>query len=559
MAWHSKGFSIAVGCSDSTVRIVDVESGRCTLRISIDKDGQGDALVWDVKFLSDFTIVTGSSTGRTQFWNGQYGTLKHNYQSHLADILTLVVNENENVVYASGVDTKVVEFKKIKDNNDIVSWVQCQSVRKHTHDVKSLAVASGNTLFSGGIDTELVVYSTDRFDHSNTSQYSPFSSWSNRFKYASLSNTLMYHDSSSLKFWKITPKHCQILSNNPSSNSCSPDKDALRSQISNCRSPTPSDSNLSLPSVASSVESDLLISCGLPVNFLEIKAASVHHILSSAMSEDGKIVVFSSCNKTWIYSIASAIVCVSCSDISACSIAINHTSSEIVLGLTEGGLGKTNLPPTLDRRSNIAFETIRKQKNNLSSIFCQIKYSPCGKYLLALNRKFRMLLYDTASMTCTAKLPRLDDYRIPYAIFDPLLPLVYIFASSNKELYTFDIKEGSLTSSLTLPNYRHSKTILGCTNGFSMSCNRKYLIVYDTDHLLLLRGDGDRVPIPKISRPGKKRPRDSVSFPFKMIKNYKDMIFVAPLQCGELLIVEKPWTDVLNALPNSLERKKYAT
>ena len=553
MSWHPKGFNIAVGCSDSTVRIIDVESGHCTLRISIDKVGRDDTLVWDVKFLSDFTVVTGSSTGKTQFWNGQYGTLKHNYQSHLADVLTLVLNEDENILYASGMDTKVVQFKKVNDDN--VVWVQCQGVRAHTHDVKSLTVASGDTLFSGGVDTELIMYNTDSFDLSNTTRYSPFSSWSDRLKYAASSNTLMYQNTTSLKFWMITPKRNQMSS----SNTCSPDKDAIRSQLSICQSPTPSDSNISLPSLASSVESDLLISSGLPVNFLEIKASTVDHILSSALSSDGKMVVFSSRYKTWVYYIASA-VCISSSDMTAHSIAISPDNSMIVLGLADGGLVKAKLTSSLDRCTDIVFETVYKQKNKLSSIFSMVQYSPCGKYLLTLNRKFRMFLFDALSMACIAKLPRLDDYRTPHAIFDPSLPLLYIFASSNKELYTYNIKEESLTSSLTLPKYRHSEKILGCTNGFSVLCKpQKHFIVYDINNLLLIRDNDDKTPFLKIGRAGKKRPRESISLPYKMINNYKDIVFITPLQCGELLIVEKPWTDVLSCLPNSLQRKKYAT
>ena len=561
LCFHSKGFQIAVGCSDSTVRIIDVESGRCTLRISLGKAQSSETLVWDIKFLSDFTIITGSSQGKVQFWNSQFGTLKHSYQSHLADVLTLAIDREESSLYAAGVDQKVVQFKKVKDDRGTAAWVQCHGI--HTHDVKSLAVVGNNCLISGGVDTELIVYGTKDFIDSKMTRYSPFCSWLNRFKFALSSNTLMYQGLNSLKFWRITPKHGQAL--NSSSSSCSPDKDALQSHSSNyCHSPCPSDSNLSLPSLASSVESEFLVSSGLPVNFLEIKTSTVEHILSSALSTDSRVVILSTSSKTWIYSVGVSVLCICRCDVSAGSAAIKHDNSEIVLGLAKGGLSRSKLPAVLDKHCDLTFEPLLKEKDKLSHLICKVEYSPCGKYLLALNKKFRMFVYETDSFTCLAKIPRLDDYRMPHTLFHPILPIILIFASSNKELYTFNIKDTSLVLAGSMASCSSKSTnppLLSCMMGFSASLSPShYLITYDINNLVLLKGKSDDSSLTGNGCTGRKRQRESsMGLPCKMFKQYKDVVFVAPLQCGELLVVEKPWDEVLKSLPPVLKRKKYAS
>ena len=358
LSWHPSNSQIAIGCSDSTLRIIDVESGHCTLRITLDKMSKAETLVWSVKFLPDFTIVSGSSAGKVQFWNGRFGTLRHDYQSHLADVLALCVDDEGETVYASGVDAKVVQFKRVVEGDGMQNWVQCRGVRAHSHEVKSLAVGSGSSgscLVSGGVDTELVAYSAEQFDPTKINRFSPFSSWSGRFKVATGSNTLLYQGRKSLRFWRITPKSGQ--NGTSSSTPCSPDKDALQGS-SHSPSPSGSLSNLSLPSLASSVESDLLISSGLPVHFLEISASSSHHILSSALSADGSLVAFSDGQKTWIYRIGVKVVCIFQGSISASSIAVKHDNSEIVLGLSKGGLQRSKVATTAEGRSQLNLEMV---------------------------------------------------------------------------------------------------------------------------------------------------------------------------------------------------------
>eukprot|EP00122_Pirum_gemmata_P019872 Pgem_evm1s18591 len=56
--------------------------------------------------------------GMTQFWDGKHGTLVQSFQTHDADVVALVVNEDETTVYCSGSDNKIVELTLAETSND---------------------------------------------------------------------------------------------------------------------------------------------------------------------------------------------------------------------------------------------------------------------------------------------------------------------------------------------------------------------------------------------------------------------------------------------------------
>lgn len=78
--------------------------------MSVAREG---TLVWAVKILADGTLVSGDSWGRTQFWDGKFGTLLQSFKQHEADVLVLAVSDDSEVVYASGVDNKVIQIKRV--------------------------------------------------------------------------------------------------------------------------------------------------------------------------------------------------------------------------------------------------------------------------------------------------------------------------------------------------------------------------------------------------------------------------------------------------------------
>ncbi len=111
------------------------------------------------------------SLGRTQFWDTAFGTLMQGYRQHEADVLAVVVDPTLHIVYAAGIDNKVVQFRCVPHTTSTSfapasvsvpasasasgstseldvdtgaalawKWIPVASARAHAHDVRALAV-----------------------------------------------------------------------------------------------------------------------------------------------------------------------------------------------------------------------------------------------------------------------------------------------------------------------------------------------------------------------------------------------------------------------------------
>lgn len=114
---------------------------------------QTDSSVWSLAFSNDF-LITGEGTGNLSFWQHSRGTLKQNLKTHEGDILTICVNEEK--VYSSGVDSKVVRCELVGNE-----WIVTGKAKGQSHDVRSLVFA-GN-LLSGGVTSDICIYTNEVF------------------------------------------------------------------------------------------------------------------------------------------------------------------------------------------------------------------------------------------------------------------------------------------------------------------------------------------------------------------------------------------------------------
>merc|ERR1719273_1789401 len=115
--WHSDGRHIVTGSPD-TIRVWDAVTGHPLTRMSTGRtEKHRETTVWSLIMLDDFTVVSGDSWGKTSFWNGRTGTLTDAYQTHIADVLTVATNEEQSIVYSSGVDPNIMQFQPISTNS----------------------------------------------------------------------------------------------------------------------------------------------------------------------------------------------------------------------------------------------------------------------------------------------------------------------------------------------------------------------------------------------------------------------------------------------------------
>ncbi|KAF6766256.1 U3 small nucleolar RNA-associated protein 4 [Ephemerocybe angulata] len=137
---------LVTGCSDSSLRKWDANSGQLMERIGMDKIRGERTLVWTVGVLGDGTIVSGDSVGLVKFWDSRTGTQLQSFQAHGADVLCMAISADGKTVYTSGVDQKTVQFSQVKtsspdnSNSSSTRWAQTGSKRMHSHDVRALAI-----------------------------------------------------------------------------------------------------------------------------------------------------------------------------------------------------------------------------------------------------------------------------------------------------------------------------------------------------------------------------------------------------------------------------------
>lgn len=198
--WHLDGFHIVTGSTD-TLRLWDVESGHPLQRMSTGRSERNlETTVWSVLMLDDFTVVSGDSRGKISFWKSQNGTLIDCYQSHKADILTLACNQEQNVIYASGVDPTIVHFQPMTKAEGKRKWMKSIQRHANSHDVHAiLALNEVKRVVSVGVDANLFVDNPGK-KSPNLRYYPPFA-WGN--KAATFGHVLALKHDQTIEIWTL--------------------------------------------------------------------------------------------------------------------------------------------------------------------------------------------------------------------------------------------------------------------------------------------------------------------------------------------------------------------
>jgi U3 small nucleolar RNA-associated protein 4 len=151
---------------------------KSTLRMTVENRGLRESTkVWALEALSDGTVISGDSLGHVQIWDGMSGTMTQtfNHNESGADVLCLAVSEDENKIFASGIDSSVRCIQRQSSTFTAEGerkWISSNSHRKHSHDVKALAIChkatSNNSnplelLVSGSVDTRICSYVVEDF------------------------------------------------------------------------------------------------------------------------------------------------------------------------------------------------------------------------------------------------------------------------------------------------------------------------------------------------------------------------------------------------------------
>ena len=471
-----------------------------------------------------------------QLWNGKHGTLKQSFNLHLADILTLAVSRDENTIYASGIDHKIVKIQKVRSKGG--TWVNAADMRPNTHDVKAISLSKTGLLASGGVDTILAMVPVDQMEALNwdaCTKYLPFPDSSRHFSVAPDGNVLMFQTSTSLRFWQ--------LSASPS------DKMDLEA----AKNPGVKSKTVEIAGVEKLRTADTL-----PVNFLEIKSRAPLHILGSCMSQDASLVALSNTNQMWLYRIdrkGPVAECLRSENLPCYKMAFTTDGKTLVMATIDNGVMAVDV--SLESgKCRFESRSLGLKKKHLPVVDFEI--SPNGKYLAAVNARKRMSLHLLEDGKLVAKLPQLGAQPVVFT-FAPRKPELIIFAGAkDREVFTYDIENEQLCTCGDVPLRRRfdGRLKLACPNALiPLHPRTNVFAVYDNDCLVPVRlqQSSDRVNL------GRKRKHFSRHVPYQMVLDYQLLLFAAPLGDGELIVVERPWTEVVKKFPPALMRDRYGT
>ena len=562
------------------VRKYDVQSGRCVLRITLDDFKARSTLIWDIAFLSDSTIVSADSLGKVQFWNGKHGTLIQSFKLHLADVLTLAVSPGEDEIYSSGVDPKVLCIRKAKSRGS--KWIKSGEVRVHTHDVRALALSRNGLLASGGVDTQLIVCSTDSFDVGSCVRYHPFPDSSRFFSVAPKANVLMLQSSSSLKFWQLSSHHHTIASASSAHqilpNGGVDDSESDASASEETKKPTSKSTKSSVASLPSPTTQEdhpvLHCSNGMPVNVLEIRCRDPGFILSSALSQDATSVALSTVDRFWLYSIEHKKLTANCLrrvDLPCYKMAFTTDSQRLVLATVNQGVKVVSM----SNGDKVDFESLpclatgrKKNPSDLSRSrhpVVDFELNSDSSMIATLSSHGRVCICDVQSGELLRKLPRFGNQPVAIS-FHLSKPFLVLFAGYEREMYCYDIDSDHLhlVGALQMDRKYQGRSKLAHPNGMvALPSSDSLFAIYDNDCIVLIRCSlPNDTPTSTKSKSTRKRKLNSYKgspLNYQLVLSYQLVLFASNLVGGELVVVERPWSEVLNRLPPTLLRNRYGT
>lgn len=143
VAFQSRQVAV-FGCSDSSIRVVDMRRGELLRTMTLGKDligGSKDIIVWSVKCLKNGDIVSGDSTGQICIWDGKTYTQAQRIQGHKSDVLSLATGVDGQTIVSGGMDRRTALYRPMK--SDPSRWQRVFYRKYHDHDVKAMASFEG--------------------------------------------------------------------------------------------------------------------------------------------------------------------------------------------------------------------------------------------------------------------------------------------------------------------------------------------------------------------------------------------------------------------------------
>ncbi|KAL4234748.1 U3 small nucleolar RNA-associated protein 4 [Mactra antiquata] len=533
ISWHPTEDLIVTGGIDN-IRIWSVSSGRAMQRLTIARsETKKETVIWCVAFLSDMTIVSGDSRGKTCFWNGKQGTLIKAIQSHKGDVYCLSVDKTETSIVSSGVDSSVVKFSYIapRENSDWKDWVATFVHNQHTHDVRAIQMID-KTVVTGGVDTNLIQFDLHAPGISGHRRDTAKNRWKRIppliqkpiVSVAKDVNVILLPYTHHLDIWRLgfTDK--------------------------------------------TGVDGDILSLRSNPIKLVSMATKGGSPIFCSDISQDASLLAYSDCECLRVYRIFLD---------ELTSIQPSVSMKKIGASADSPPDGAHCLCFTSDNKrlisvtnsSRLQISSIKHDKISTYHTFDQmsdcchlLSVSPDDKLAAVADHNCNVFIYHIKNKQHVCNVPR-QSVQVTALSFNPdsdLLAMVY----SNQKIFEYDVKAKEY-SDWSKKNSHH---FMNCwlrkkSKVYKLSynpSNRNQMILNDEQMFCIL----DKTqPFPSIGTSWTQlcTPKSNDSHAFHICTKYKYLLHLEILPENWLVAVERPSLEMFSSLPEAMKRKKFGT
>ena len=645
LAWHKDGRTLVSGGTDGIIRRFDVCTGQTIWHVSCGRE-QRRPTVWGLCVLEDYTVVSGDSSGHTRFWDGEQGVLLTAFRDHSADVLTVAASQDGTAVFSSGVDNKIVCFRKLvsdavefsrqrsggdesvsgtgdasssgiaqggaeegrsdgskgsgkgakkagkkKQGNSLYRWIFSSKKRPHTHEITSLVtvpLAGGEILVSASRDTQMHAFPVSTFDSPARPLKVPPFPHSSVIHLASGARQLLVQHDDMLELYRLgrsmegTASSLQVVEGDEVGYSSSGVKGDVLGSSSSLKETLHGCSQLSLEEDHSLV--------------LQFICKSPYNISTSSISNDAKYLAFSCRDQdgTRIYALDSSSKSLTLrplqrrsrslppgsaqlSSLRAHRIVFSPSGTMCCLACNDGLIHMISLP---DCRILQQFE--------LSSYIQHMCISSDGQWLAASTSKSGVRVFNLDLMTEICSVPLLFSSPVSALDFSPFPAprtggAILTVSHSCNHFYCFDCESRQLTpwsstNARKLPN----ELLMDPNRIHALAFNParpNHLYLMSTGYFCAVNTAVPHVPRqlttgwgrernPERRKGGSEGPSSRTTLmeerifgekDFRFVRRFQPMLFMGFVGPDEMVVVERPWVQVMDRMPEALDRKRFRT
>jgi len=510
LAWTYDDQYIVTGGFDCTMNKCSFKTGHITSRMTTENLKDRNTMVWSMEILRDMTIVIGDSLGHTQFWDGESCTLLQSFKLHMADVLAIAVGSNENVVYSTGIDSKVAEFKLVTKLGQ-KKWVMTKTVRATHHDTRTLCVCSEpyNSLISGGIDPRFIIYPIDNFDSHTFMRYSCLPE-KDTCQIAGSANLLSFREQQGLHVWLLSDDAENVIDS--------------KSQSSR--------------------------------KMFQINSDQDNHLITSAISHDGRYIAHSTILKGRLYELD-----LSLPSVQKCAINIPPSTHMCFLQDSEhlvsvGHEKSIKITDIHDGDCNTIPFPINVSVKLPYKFLCR---SYDDSYICVADSDSNVFVFSLLQKEYVTSLPKIEDI-ITSCVFAPNKNNIFL-VTCKKQLYEYDIQKGKFE--LWCFNVNKSEIVSSMGNkkdkaGIVINPKSPNEIFIQEKEVFGKILYGCKIPS-VIQGSTKKEKRKKEAEIFKLNGHYNSMMFFDFNASGEIILVERLMESILEKLPAPLKIKKFGS